>query len=171
MSDGFWSGGVNQEKTSQVRKDAHRPLRVNVSSLGNLNAGDASSYASENPNSSTGFIQGGPHYMLSPETPDESHTYGFEFLLVTSCFPPAERIGVPVGGVDVTVWQLIGNSQFNDPAAPVIPVWGSFEPLTGVQMTELYHSFDCNACAIRFQISGTSDDVVGGSVMIYMREL
>jgi hypothetical protein len=173
MSDGIWNAGQNKEKTIQVRKDGHRALRVNLSSTGLENPGDASTYASVDPNSGPGTpsLDMGPHFILSPETPDESHTYGFEFVLVTSVFPAAERITIPGGGLTVTIWELIGNSLVADTAAPINPTWAKFDPLTGVQEFELYHSFDVNACALRFQISGSSDDAAGGSVMIYMREL
>lgn len=172
MADGLWNAGQNQEQVPQLRKDAHQPLRVNISANGNKNPGDASSFASLDPSAPlVNSIELGPHFMLSPETADESHTYGLEFVLANAMFPAAERFAIGAAGLTVTVWELIGNSLTQDAAAPVIPVWAAFLPQTGVQFFELYHTFDTNACAIRFQIQGSTDDATGGSVMIFMREL
>lgn len=168
--DGIWNSGVNRESTNQLQKDGYRPLRINIASNGNKNPGDASSLGSVDPNT-LGTLEGGPHYMLSPTTPDNSHTYGLEFCLANTIMPPAQRFTVPAAGLTVTIWQLVGWSLLVDPAAPVTPVWGALLPQTGVQMLQFYHTFDLNAGAIRFQIAGSTDDVVGGSVFIFMREL
>lgn len=113
--------------------------------------------------------EGGPHFVMSGETPDGVHTYGFEFVLWDDNLLNAAI--ADAGGFDVTIWVLVGNTQ--DPYGFNTPVWGSFATLSGVNYNEIYHSFDVNATAIRFQITnGTNDpDMVNNSIGIAFAEL
>lgn len=163
--DGLWSGGALAEKIQQSKFVRHRLLIVSPGT--NLGApwpvDAASGFASVNPNNfgpgtvnpfSNRGQEGGPHFVMSGETPDESHTYGFEFtLFVNALTTPALAA---VGGYTVTIWVLITNTQ--DPYGFQAPVWAAMAPQTGVLVEQLWHSFDVNAEAIRFQITNLADD-------------
>lgn len=158
MPDGIWSGGKAEEIIRQGKFTRHNILVVNCGT--NLAAAwqgqDASGLASLDPNAinpaqvnavTPRGNEGGPHFVMSGETPDQSHTYGFEFCLFTQNLSTPALAGV--GGYTVTVWVLIANSQ--NPISLVTPIWASFLTRTGVNARELYSSFDVNATAIRFQ--------------------
>lgn len=144
----------------------HRLLRVNLSDAGLMAAGDASSYGSTTPLSINDGVQGGPHFVLSSVTPDNSHCYGFEFGLF------AEGLAnLATGPFDVTVWVLIGNSPRMDQTAVLIPMWMAMDTVS-VGYNEAFHSFDVNASAIRFQIvDDVPDTTVSRSVIIALAEL
>ena len=165
--DGKWNSGLLQEHTSQGKLSRHRLLRVNLSNLAGVVAdGDASGLASANP---TGILtsDGGPHFIMSARTPDESHAYGFEFFLST--------LGIATPATPtytVTVWELIGTTIRVDQTAALFPVWASLLPLAGINNSELYHTFDVNACAVRFQIQDQDPDPAANrSVIIGFCEL
>lgn len=175
MSDGLWTGAGNSEPTQQADFIRHRLLCVNVSNIGFQNPVDASSYASVDPNAMFTALnwappQGGPHFIMSPEAPDSSKSYGFEFSLIVNIVPAIQALTPLAGGLTVTWWELLGNTQTTD--GLFIPAWASFAPRTGVNFNELYHSFDVNACALRLQITNVTQPVVdGGSVIIAFSEL
>lgn len=171
--DGVWSAG-SREKLSQAAFTRHRLLTVNTSGV--REAEDASAFASSDPNTiAPGTLttpsngpQGGPHFIMSGNTSDGAKpTYGFEFCL---CDPTQLGTTTPaapgVGGFDVTVWCLMENTQ--NAAGPAAPIWGSLLPITGVAFNELFHSFDVNTAAIRFQFGNILSD---GSITIAMAEL
>jgi hypothetical protein len=173
--DGLWSGAGASEPTQQADFIRHRLLCVNVSNIGFQNPIDASSYASVDPNlmfaaANWAPPQGGPHFVMSPETPDSSHSYGFEFALFVPVPVTLDNLIPLAGGLTVTWWELIGNTQMTD--GLFIPTWASFASRTGVNFRELYHSFDVNPCALRLQITNVTQPIVdGGSVIIAFSEL
>lgn len=173
MADGLYRGNRKSETFQQAELIRHRLLTFNTDPAGILNPRDASSYGSLDPNNGLGLIpadsqEGGPHFTLSPITTDGRPTLGFEFSLLTVgmdigtgpiCVPAA-------GGFDVTVWVMIGNTQLSDGSA--IPAWASMATVGGVQLNELYHSFDINTSSLRFQIGNIA---TFGSIMVAFAEL
>lgn len=165
MSNGLWTGGASAEKVQQNDFIRHRLLIVcagssiaapwpveAASGFANLNPNSIGP-GTTNPNSNRG-IEGGPHFIMSGETPDESHSYGFEFGLFSiaqSSFATAAG-----GGYTVTVWVLVTNTQ--DPYGAVTPTWLALAPQTGINLDELWHSFDINAEAVRFQFGNLAAD-------------
>lgn len=165
--DGKWNSGLGQETNRQAELSRHRLLRVGLSTTGLVLPGDASGYAGTIP-TSIPTIDGGPHFVMSSRTPDNSHAYGFEFCITNRNFSTQSG----TAPFEITVWELIGNTIIADQNAPFIPVWASFLPVTGVNYNELYHSFDCNATALRFEIDdAAADQTVARSVMIAFCEL
>ncbi len=163
--DGLWNAGKLREQTQQAELTKHRLLRVNISTLGLTEPGDASSAASANP---TGILiaDGGPHFIMSPLTPDNSKTYGFEFCLSTIGISPSAT-----GPFTVTIWALVGTSTVQDQVSNLFPTWAALSSST-VAVNELWHSFDVNAAALRFQIeSADADQSASHSVMIAFSEL
>lgn len=173
--DGLWAGAGSSEPTQQADFIRHRMLCVNVSNIGFINAIDVSTYASVDPNLMAAAAnwappQGGPHFVMSPETPDSSKSYGFEFALTVNSIAGVDQLVPLAGGLTITWWELIGNTQTTD--GSVIPTWASFASRTGVNFNELYHSFDVNACALRIQITNVTQPIAaGGSVIIAFSEL
>lgn len=173
--DGLWGGQGSSEPTQQADFIRHRLLCVNVSNIGFINDRDASTYASVDPNLMAAAVgwappQGGPHFVMSPETPDGSRSYGFEFALFVNGISGADQ-AVPLGGgLTLTWWELIGNMQADD--GSFIPAWASFLTKTGVNYNELYHTFDVNTCALRLQVTNVTQPVAaGGSLIIAFSEL
>lgn len=173
MSDGLWPAATALEPYRQARIVRHKPLRINLDPGGALNSQDQSSYGSVAPSSIVPTsddrgLEGGPHFVLSPETPDGRPTLGFEWCLLFhndaegSCQPIAP-------GFTVTIWSLV-TATFTVNGL-TSPQWAAFEPLTGVGFRELYHSFDTNACALRFQIENYEDNPPDTSISIYLCEL
>lgn len=169
--DGLWSGSRLTEQLRQAQLMRHRLLTINLG-LGTLNVRDASSYGQSPPNgisaTSARGLEGGPHFLMSPETPDGRPTLGFEFCLTVRSFSPGDAAAALAPGFTVVVWELIGNMQTADGA--FVPNWAAFETLTGVNFDELYHSFDINTTALRFQIYNF-DPAAGRSLMIAFCEL
>jgi hypothetical protein len=106
---------------------------------------------------------------MSPQSPAGWWTHGFEFVI----FPPAlVRLDplfaavFPAGGVTITVWELIGNSYFSQGLN--VPQWASWQPFVGYQPGQLLRSFDCDAAALRFQVS---DLTTPGSMVFGFAEL
>jgi len=144
MSDGIWGASESAEKLQQSDLTRHRLLVVSPGS--NIALGwpvdCASGFASLDPNSISPSTHNpitdrgpevAPHFVMSGETPDESHTYGFEFalfhnLLVAPALPGA-------GGYTVTVWVEISNTQ--DPYGSFTPEWAAMATNTGVNPREL----------------------------------
>lgn len=160
--DGLYHGTSAAESLQQAALTRHRLLQVNCGSRTNVawNTSDASGLASLDPNAiaagtvntaSNRGIEGGPHFILGGETPDGSKTYGFEWCVFTNGITAGELAAPAVAGYSVTVWVLISNTQAVNGLAT--PVWASFLTLTGVGRRELYHTFDVNATAIRFQFA------------------
>lgn len=184
--DGIYNGGQAAEALQQAALTRHRILTVNCGTdlTAGWNSYDASGMASADPNLIAAGsvnavtprgIEGGPHFILGKDTPDGSKTYGFEFCVFLDGITTAgERATAGVGGYDVTVWVLIANTQSPKPASSSsIPVWASFLTLTGVSVQELYHTFDVNATAIRFQFGNLADDPTlnNDSIQIALAEL
>lgn len=179
MSNGIWTAGDSAEKITQSKFVRHRLLVVSpgfaaapypadvASGLAAL-APDTISPATVNAFTPRGN-EGGPHFVMSGETPDESHTYGFEFCLFTDSMPTPALPGV--GDYTVTVWVLISNTM--DPNGFNTPVWAAMATNTGVAAHQLWHSFDVNAEAVRFQVTNFINDpaVVNESLGIAFAEL
>lgn len=173
MAEGIWNAATALEPYRQARILRHRQLRFNLDPAGALNARDASSYGSVAPSSilpvsDTRGLEGGPHYVLSPETSDGRPTLGFEWCLLFHNDAGDSALPGP-GGFTVTVWSLIDATMTVN--GLVAPQWAAFETLTGVGFRELYSTFDTNACAIRFQIENYVDDAPNTSISVYLAEL
>lgn len=178
--DGLWSGTAAGENLRQAQLTRHRLLIVSPGTDVTAPWPDeaASGFASLDPNTipvntvnpfSDRGPEGGPHFVMSGETPDESHSYGFEFILFSANQPtPAEP---DTGGYEVTIWVLVANTQ--DPNGFVTPVWGSFLTVAGVGLNEHWHSFDVNATCLRFQFGNLASDpaTFNGTVGIAFSEL
>jgi len=166
--DGHWSAELFQEFTLQGQLSKHRLLRVNLSNVpGTLAPGDESGQAVVAPNAIT-LGDGGPHFIMSSESPDNSHSYGFEWAL--SVRGVSNSAGN--GPFTVTVWEMIGTSTRNDPAgALTLPIWAAMAPNAAVLTEQLFHSFDVNATAIRFQIDDGAAVGLNRSVIIAFCEL
>jgi hypothetical protein len=173
--DGLWNAGIFNEQTKQQQLSRHRLLRINLSTTGLILPGDASSYGGLSPVDVSGapltaaFLGTGPHFVLSQETPDGSHTYGMEFCISTiETIPIANRATPPY---TVTVWALVGTSVIRSATGSFSPIWAALAPVT-VANNELFHTFDINASAIRFQIvDARADQTTAKSVLIAMSEL
>lgn len=164
---GIWSGSESSEKIEQ-NLTRHKLLTVNCGQdlTQGWNPCDSSGLASLDPNNIASAThnqvtdmgpEGGPHFVMSPQTSDGSpHSYGFEFCLFVSGIPNNQQADDAGGGWTVTIWELITPTQTF--ASQVAPIWASFQSVTGVFSHELYHSFDCNATAIRFQIGNLEED-------------
>lgn len=170
MADGLYSGRGKSEKLQQLELTRHRLLTFNTDPAGSLNSCDASSYGSVDPNSPAiplASQEGGPHFVLSPETPDGRPTLGFEFCLVQKGIPLGFNLAIPAaGGFDVTIWVMVGNTMLSDGSA--VPAWASLAPETGVALNTLYHCFDVNATVLRFQIGNQTQF---GSITVALAEL
>jgi hypothetical protein len=178
--DGIWSGTQGGENLRQAQLTRHRLLIVSpgVDLTAPWPIEAASGLASEDPNTiptgthnptSDRGPEGGPHFVMGGETPDESHTYGFEFVLfINDQGTPALA---DVGGYDVTIWVEVANTQ--DPLGTNVPVWGAFLTATGVAINQVWHSFDVNATCIRFQFGNLLEDPItfNGSIGIAFAEL
>lgn len=177
MADGLFTGQGRQEQLQQAELIRHRLLRINTSAEGYKNGQDSSSYASVNPNDLNLAVnystpEGGPHFVMSPRTPDDSKTYGFEFALSRLGITGAEQVIPLVGGYTVTWWELLGTSF--DPSGAFQPIWASFASRTGVNDNELYHTFDVNATALRIQITNVQAVPaagIRGSILLFFSEL
>lgn len=172
--NGIWSASPASEEIRQSKYSRHRVITVNTGQTfaAGWNASDWSGMASMDPNTIAPNThvpgagdrgpEGGPHFVMSGVTPDDSHTYGFEFaLFVVGILPVGNRALPAVGGYTVTVWELVAATQY--PGGPgassaFTPVWISFDVQTGVGLQEAWHSFDCNAAALRFQITNLAAD-------------
>jgi hypothetical protein len=183
MSDGRFNAANASESIQQAGLSRHRLLTVELGTGQVTNpppAAVASYRAFQNPNlipepnAANPNPTGGPHFVMSAETPDNAHTFGMEFAIINSnnFSVAAPVLATPLtGGFTVTVWCLITVTQ--DPAGVGVPVWASLLPQTGVQFNELYRTFDINAQAIRFQIENgsSSGGANTGAVTIAMCEL
>jgi len=173
MSDGLWNAATALEPYRQAKIVRHKALRINLDPAGALNDQDQSSFGSVDPNlitpvSDARGLEGGPHFVLSPETPDGRPTLGFEWCLLFHDDADGST-EADTGGFTVTVWSLISATFSAD--GLVAPQWASFEPLIGVEFQELYHTFDTNACALRFQIENFAGLAPDTSISIYLCEL
>jgi hypothetical protein len=177
--DGLWSSQGASEVLQQAELIRHRILTFNVSNAGLKNARDASSFGGNDPNgipaAGVSLPEGGPHFIMSPRAPEDSKSYGFEFCLLTAPFTDfivsATAPNSPNGPFDVTIWELIGSTQYN--GGFLTPAWASFATQTGILVNQLFHSFDVDATAIRFQIGNFAAPIVlpGGSIMVAFSEL
>ena len=158
--DGRWGTGAvdRREEIQQAAFNRFRILRVNTIVAG---VNDASGFAALAPNVAPLNVDpdGGPHFILSPETGDQRPTLGFEWGLLS--------IGgaTPVApGFDVTIWRLVTTTM----QPTITKQWLAFETLVGVGYDELFHSFDMNTGALRFQIDNVNAD---GGIVIALAEL
>ena len=165
MSDGIWSSGPNVEDAPQSGLIKHRLLRINLSSAGLLNPGDASSLGEVEPALFPGDPSAGPHFVMSPRTPDQSKTFGAEFAL----FPPSTNFAT--APFDVTVWVLIGTSTIVSQPAPPTPLWANMVTISALPYQQLVSTFDINAEALRFQIVDAGVAASNRSVIIAFSEL
>lgn len=187
MSDGKWNGA----QTSEIlRQDLtrHRLLSVYLGNTAPALVGPdptilvSSYFACLSPNNpgfgptQPGYLYGGPHFVMSNETPDQAHTFGVQLALLNGAINlgvAAGDLATPLAGnFTLTLWCLISTTEFSNGQG--IPIWASLNPVAGVQFNELYHSFDINATAIRVQIeNGTSanNGVNSGVIAIAMSEL
>ncbi len=176
MSRGIWEGSTSIEDLDQSRLTRHDILCVSLGQ--NLAAGwgaASSGLASLDPNSIVPKThnavtdrgpEGGPHFVMSGDTPDQAHTFGFEFALFTDGLSAGSASAPGVGGYTVTVWALISNTFFASASTPTTPVWAQFLTRTGVGVRQLWHSFDVNATCIRFQITNAAENVVTTNKLI-----
>jgi hypothetical protein len=162
MADGRWSAQF-QEELQQSQLERERFLTVNTGPTLNVEQ-EASAFASFDPSGAliTDKEQGAPHFILSPRTPDGAKTFGFRWSL------HQEKLGAPLatagaGGFTVTWWRLLTNLSMAGGS-----VWASFLPVTLVALKSTYHTFDCNACALRCQITNLTVD---GAITIAICEL
>lgn len=189
MSDGRWnSQGLSEEIDQDLTRHSLLMVELGNGSVVNIDdgvIGDAkvsSYYASFSPINaifaagSGGAFNGAPHFIMSNETPNQTQTFGLEFGLFSAAsnatIVPNDRAAYLAAGLTVTIWCLIANSMENSGA--VRPLWASLLPQAGVLFDELYHTFDINVHAIRFQIEGGSSNTGGantGALMIAMSEL
>jgi len=171
--DGLWNAVGRNELLRQQDLIRHRLLRFNTSAAGALNEGDASSHGRDNPNTTLAVPpEGGPHFVMSPQTGDGRPTLGFEFCLCDPAqlgIPGGERATFAAGGVTITLWCLIG-STFGANGSAAVPIWASFAALASVQYNELYRSFDVNTTCVRFQV-GPTGLTADGSVVLAFAEL
>ncbi len=170
--DGLYNGDGKSEIVRQAQLTRHRLLTVNTSATGVKEPRDVSTFASLSPLDAgipADSQEGGPHFVMSSETPDGKPTLGFEFCLSTlGMLNNAAVAGT--GGFTVTIWALISNAQLSDGSA--VPLWAAFTPLTGVQLNQLIHSFDVDAAILRFQIEpDTEGGGSDGSITIAFSEL
>ncbi len=167
--DGLWNrGNERAEEISQARFNRMRILTVNTDVV--LTNFDASHSAGLDPNTIANE-NGGPHFILSAETPDGRPTLGHTFALLENTSVAAGSRAQPgAGGFTVTGWRLVESTMI-DSLGVTIPRWVSFEPLTGVGFNEKYHSFDENTFALRFQIVGQGAGAQAGSIHLAFVEL
>jgi len=169
--DGLWSGVGQNEVLRQQDLTRHRLLRFNTSAIGFTSPEDASSHGSVDPNLLVAPA-GGPHFIMSPEAPSGQPTLGFEFCFCDPAqlgMPGAERAVPVAAGFDVVLWVLISNT-FSANGSAGVPIWASFQTLVGVQVNQLFRSFDIDASCIRFQIVPASI-AIAGSLIIAFAEL
>ena len=164
MSDGLWNSGQSLETIRQQDLSRHRLLVVSVgqdlttqwppSAASGLASLDPNTIAAGTVNAADnrGF-EGGPHFIMSPVTPDGAHTFGFEMCLFTTYVASPALPGA--GGYDVTPWVLLSNTM--NPTSYTTPIWAAMET-TSINPNELWHTFDVNACPIRFQIENLAVD-------------
>jgi hypothetical protein len=187
---GLYNGSQASENLLQGGLTRHQILQVNCGFRLNVgwNEGDSSGMAGANPNFITAGsinsvtpkgVEGGPHFVMSKETPDGSKTYGLEFAIIEGYMAGYTNPASATGGFDVTLWCLISNTQSPKPVASASkPVWACLQTLTAVNSNssyspELIHTFDINAQAIRFEIGNLDDDpdLNSKSIMFAMAEL
>lgn len=176
MSDGKWSG-VGTSELLRQNLTRHRllwtDLGTEVDTIGVIpfDVCVSSFYSALSPNNPAltrtqpAYPYGGPHFVMSPETPDEAHTFGVQICLLNGALNlavVANQAATPlVGNFTLTLWCLITNTQ--QPNGTGQPVWASMLPQTNVQFNELYHSFDINASAIRLQVENGSSVARGAN--------
>jgi hypothetical protein len=176
MPGGVWNNGPDSERVDQPHT-RHKFLIVNTGAAGAggvpVNAIDQSSIASSTPPTATVFnpraggFDGGPHFIMSPRTPDGYPTLGFCFgLFGAPGVPVASQATALAGGFTVTPWVLI--DTISGQPGLMVSTWMAMEPTTGVLLNQLFSSFDINASAIRFQITNVN---VNGSLGIIFCEL
>jgi hypothetical protein len=161
--DGKWTT-ASPDRQELIRQAGYARGRILLVNTAAQSAIDASGFAALAPNVAPLNVSddGGPHFISSPETPDGFRVEGFQFALVNSLAAGAAVAGA--GGFTVTIWKLIDVLE----QQTIGKIWASFDPRTGVNYNELYHSFDVNCEAIRFQISNVA---VNGTIPIYFCEI
>ena len=170
MPDGLYPTNTCLEPLHNAETMRERMIVVNTNAP---TARDVSGFA----NFAPGPFQGspgsappltGPHFVLSPVTPDNQRTTGFEWMLTDYGVEGAATID-QVTGAEVQIWKYFPNtSAYYHPSQPGL--FGQMALTTGVQFNQLFRSFDVNACAIYFQFGGNGF-LTPGSVGILMTEL
>jgi hypothetical protein len=166
--DGLWSTGNpdRREVIQQAKFNRFRLLRVNTAAAG---ASEMSGSAGLDPTVAplSTDVNGGPHFILAPETGDGQLTQGFEFGLISPTDPPgggATGATPGAGGFTITIWRLVDTTQ----QAGVPKQWLAMQPITGGDYKQLFRSFDMNTGAIRFQIGNVA---IAGAVILAIAEL
>jgi hypothetical protein len=170
--DGLWStGNDRREVIQQAKFNRFRLLRVNTAAKG---ASDMSGSAGLDPTvaplATTPGAEGGPHFILAPETGDGQLTQGFEFGLISPSDPPAGAAtgATPgAGGFTITIWRLVDTAQ-QAGISTLSKSWLAMQPLTGADYKQLFRSFDMNTGAIRFQIGNVA---IAGAIVLAFCEL
>lgn len=91
---------------------------------------------------------GAPFFFMSPFCTSELPTVGFAITLLQEAnFLPPNGGGALV----LTAWRYIQQLGQNK---TISPVYTAFQPVTGVNYNEEYVTFDCDAGAFRFQVTG-----------------
>lgn len=174
--DGLWNSNSGKESLLQGELIRHRVLTVNTATPTTGPAlSDQSGFAKEDPNTFTFPVssrgpEGGPHFVMSPRTPDVKPTFGFEVCLTQKGIVAGNQAVAAAGGFTLTAWVMAPNTTPGATSTLPLerPLWMAFEPLTGVGLNELFHSFDINSETIRFQISNIDTD---GMISIVFSEL
>lgn len=165
--DGLFNGTFGNEATQQPKLIKHQILQVNLSTTGLKAPADASGNAGQSPLALSTTADAGPHFVMSHETSGGDPAFGFEFALYLTGVNPAATAPFAV-----TVWELIGTSAVQDQSVAVTALWASFATQTGINTAELYHSFDVDATALRFQIADSAADATASrSVIIVFAEI
>jgi hypothetical protein len=162
--DGKWNRGDERaEQIDQAALNRMRLLTVNTSAT--LTNFDASGEAGVDPTTITSD-NGGPHWILSPETPDGRPCLGFELGLLENLSVVAGSRATPNGTTfEVTIWRLVTATQLD--SGVTIPRWLAFETVD-IGFNQLFHSFDVNTAAIRVQIGNILQQ---GSLTLAIAEL
>lgn len=170
MADGLFD--FNRAEQIQQANIAREKVIVVSTSDDTYEGAANSAYASVDPNNTAQGIpdQLGPHFVLSGRTSDGSpHTYGFAVVFFTVGLNTAGPVAAPPEeGFDVTVWVLQSNLQIPGLPPDQRQIWASLGTVSGVQMFERWHTFDVNACAVRFQIEGMDTDGLIGIALTEM---
>jgi hypothetical protein len=156
--NGLWNYGLNVENVDQPHS-RHKCIVVNTGGLP-FNPQDVSGFMSTAPGVGfpavasprvPGAFEGGPHFIMSPTTPDGRPTLGFEFGLFGSPAMPVVSQATPIpAGFTIIPWVLVDTLYTGPGLNPSF--WMAMAPVTGVFVNQLFSSFDINSSAIRFQV-------------------
>jgi len=180
MSDGrFNQGTAEQFKQSGITRERNLVVATGAT-IPDLTVGPtvtftaSSRYASLDPNDTTqgSAVELGPHFVMSAQTPDGSHPYGFKFFLSNKGLLDTAAVALPgtdgVPAFTVTAWVLAGSLQIQSLPGAYRQQWASLQTAVDVRYMEWWDTFDVNACAVRFQIGNIATD---GLINIVFAEL